>query len=69
MKANWVRMQGGEECAGVDSEAYGQLGCACTFERGQLAAHLSDGANLCESCWEELCDLMEERDGERPEIS
>ena len=69
MKANWTRMAGGEKCAGVDSEAYGELDCNCrTFGRYQLAAHLPDGANLCMPCWYDLCDLIEARGEERPEI-
>jgi hypothetical protein len=62
-------MEGGETCAGGTSEAYAELECTCVFERGQLAVHLSDGANLCVACWDRLADLMEARDGERPDVS
>ena len=69
IRAIWIRARAREECAGEGSEAYGELECISgPMAEGQPMAHLSDGANLCEDCWNRLCDIIEAREGERPEI-
>jgi hypothetical protein len=53
MNANWTRISDGRKC---DGASVLENGCEETFEKSRLAAHLSDGMNLCESCWAEYQD-------------
>ncbi len=42
MKANRIKIYDGRKC----SE------CGLEFDRGEVAAHLPDGGNICEPCWD-----------------